>query len=60
VGRTQIPGVKNGVVHAVQEVHGDNFNFALCGKKPSSKSLGWYLVSKEINCPKCLEKIKYN
>lgn len=46
-----------GVVHAVLEVHGDNFSAAACGKKPSGKSLGWAETSREITCKACIASV---
>ena len=45
------------IVHAVQSLqsntNGDNFNTALCGKRPAGRSLGWHDQSFDINCIKC-------
>ena len=46
-----------GNIHAVKPKHGDNFNKALCGKKPKGISLGWTTTSREINCHKCRKKL---
>lgn len=47
--------VNTGVVHYVVPVNGDNMNTALCGKKPTGKSLGWAETSKTVSCEKCLK-----
>lgn len=45
------------IVHAVKPMPrgrgGDHFDEALCGAKPTGKSLGWCATYLEINCPKC-------
>lgn len=45
-----------GVIHLVEPVNGDNFNAALCGKKPSGISLGWSETSGKVTCDKCIDK----
>ena len=47
-----------GIVHAVKSLHGDNFNHALCGKKPKGISLGWTQTSLDINCVTCRAMIE--
>ncbi|VUD48593.1 hypothetical protein TDB9533_01264 [Thalassocella blandensis] len=45
-------------LHIVEEAHGDNFNVALCGKKPQGISLGWIKIMGPITCIKCMKEIE--
>jgi len=54
-------GGKSGAtkVHAVEAPSSNvnNFNVSLCGAMPGPTSLGWHMMTIDINCEKCIRKI---
>ena len=51
-----ISGTKVCYVEKIE--NGDNFSKSLCGRTPSRRSMGWYEALSEVNCEKCLKKMR--